>query len=41
MSPDDEPAIPYHPGFPRVSGDEPFCSRFVEGNLGFSPRERG
>ena len=28
-------------GFPRVSGDEPFREALAQGQISFSPRERG
>ena len=41
MSPSQETVHAPTKGFPRVSGDEPFCAYRLTGNAEFSPRERG
>ena len=41
MSPGRIAAVCLLPGFPRVSGDEPFFGVEEDSGLMFSPRERG
>ena len=41
MSPGSDEASPWSFRFPRVSGDEPLPTVIIDGDIQFSPRERG